>query len=176
MPMTLDAVDAFASTLPGASLGLSYGHRTWKVDDRGFAWHRPFSKADIKRFENAKPPEGDILAVRVESLDAKEALLAIGLPGFFTIPHFNGYAGLLIALKQARPADVKTAITEAYEAMRAAKPKKATTETATRPRATSNQRAIAKPTTASSKKAAGSRTAAPAKGSTKGATSRTKKR
>ena len=50
------------------------------------------------------PPPGEILAVRVESLDAKDALLEIAPPGFFTIPHFQGYAALLDrAAESARP-------------------------------------------------------------------------
>ena len=52
------------------------------------------AKADLKRFGDEAPPAGEILAVRVESLDAKEALLEIGPPGFFTIPHFQGSPGL----------------------------------------------------------------------------------
>ncbi len=112
--MTLDDVDAFAATLPGATLGTSFGHRTWKVNDKGFAWQRPFSKADLKRFGDETPPAGDILAVRVESLDAKDALLAMDLPGFFTIPHFNGYAAVLIALRKARSKDVRAAILHAF--------------------------------------------------------------
>ena len=98
--MTFDDVDEFATSLPGVTVGAKWGNRTWMVDDKGFAWQRPFSKADLKRFGDETPPAGEILAVRVEDLDAKDALLAIAPPGFFTIPHFNGYAAVLIALRQ----------------------------------------------------------------------------
>src|SRR5687767_14660762 len=98
--MTLDDVDAFATSLPGVTVGTSWGDRTWMVGDKAFAWRRPFSKADLKRFGDEKPPAGEILAVRVESLDAKDALLSMAPAGFFTIPHFNGYPALLIELRK----------------------------------------------------------------------------
>jgi hypothetical protein len=62
---------------------------------------RPFSKADIKRFGSETPPAGPILAVRVEDLAEKEAILAENHKGVFTIPHFNGYAAVLIDLSKA---------------------------------------------------------------------------
>jgi hypothetical protein len=112
--MTIDEVATFAGALPGVSLGAKYGNQTWMVGEHGFAWRRPFSKADLKRFGDETPPAGDILAVKVENLDAKDALLAMDLPGFFTIPHFNGYAAVLIQLRAARVRDVKAAITQAW--------------------------------------------------------------
>src|SRR5688572_16560716 len=104
--MTFDDVDALARTLPGVTVGLSWGTRTWSVNGKGFAWQRPFTKADLRRFGDETPPAGEILGVRVENLDAKDALLAIAPPGFFTIPHFDGYAAVLIALRKARASDV----------------------------------------------------------------------
>jgi hypothetical protein len=117
--MTLDDAAAIASGLPGVVVGTKWGNRTWMVGDRGFAWQRPFSKADLKRFGDETPPAGDILAVKVENLDAKDALLEMGLPGFFTIPHFNGYAAVLIELKRARVRDVRAAITDAWRTVSA---------------------------------------------------------
>ncbi|MCB9562846.1 MAG: hypothetical protein H6709_23430 [Kofleriaceae bacterium] len=120
--MTLDAVAAFASALPGVTVGTKWGNRTWMVGDRGFAWQRPFSKADLGRFGDDPPPAGDILAVRVENLDAKDAILAIAPPGFFTIPHLVGYPAVLIALRAARVRDVRRAIADAHATVAAAPP------------------------------------------------------
>jgi len=117
MPFTLAAVDKLARSLPGVSVGLKWGKRTWIVAEKGFAWQRPFSKADLERFGDETPPSGEILAVRVADLDAKDALLAIAPPGFFTIPHFNGYAAVLIELRRARAADVRAAILDAHRAV-----------------------------------------------------------
>jgi len=117
--MTFADVDRFAMGLPGVTVATKWGHRTWMVGDRGFAWQRQFSKADLERFGDETPPAGEILAVRVESLEAKDGLLEIGLPGFFTIPHFQGYPGLLIALRKARARDVRAALEGAHAAMAA---------------------------------------------------------
>ncbi len=125
MPTTFAVVGEFASSLPGVTVGTRFRKRTWLVDDKGFAWQRPFSKADLERFGDETPPAGEILAVSVENLDAKDALLAMAPPGFFTIPHFQGYPAVLIALRQARVGDVRAAIREAHRAVAArAKPRK----------------------------------------------------
>ena len=123
MGMTFDDVDAFARALPGVTVAAKWANRTWLVDGKFFAWQRPFSKADLKRFGDETPPAGEILAVAVESLDAKDALLAIAPPGFFTIPHFNGYAAVLIALRRARTKDVRAAIMDAFRAVASSLPK-----------------------------------------------------
>lgn len=115
--MKLDAAAAILNALPGVTVGTKWGNHTWLVGKKFFAWQRPFSKADLRRFGDETPPAGDILAVKVENLDAKDALLAIEPPGFFTIPHFNGFAAVLIELRKARARDVRAAITAAYQAV-----------------------------------------------------------
>jgi hypothetical protein len=125
MPFTLDAVHTAAMKLPDVSVGMKWRHRTWLVNDKGFIWDRPLGKTDLERFGDAVPPSGPILAARVENLDAKDALLSMGLPGFFTIQHFNGYPAVLIELRKARAADVRMAIEQAYRVVAASRPKPA---------------------------------------------------
>lgn len=127
MPLTFKDVAAIADDLPGVTIGTKWRRKTWQVGDRGFVWERPLGKTDIERFGDAPVPQGDILGVRVESLDAKDALLAMDLPGFFTIEHFKNYPGLLIELRKARKADLRAAIREAHRvatALAETKPKR----------------------------------------------------
>jgi hypothetical protein len=119
--VSLSDVEEMAAALPEVEIGERYGNRTWAVGGKGFAWERPFSKADVKRFGTDPVPDGPILAVRVEDLGEKEAVLAMDQRGFFTIPHFNGYAAVLIQLKVATKRSVRVALEDGWLACAPAK-------------------------------------------------------
>jgi len=112
--VTLDQAAELALELPEVVEGVRHGHRTWEVGGKVFAWERPYSKADIKRFGAETPPDGPILAVTVEDLGEKEAVLAEGHPGFFTISHFDGYAAVLIQLKRVRKGALRDALVDGW--------------------------------------------------------------
>ena len=101
--------------LPGTEEAARHGMRTWKVGGKAYAWERPFSKADVKRFGDEAPPDGPILALVVEDLAEKEAVLAARAgDGFFTIPHFNGYAAVLVELDKVSEDVLQEALLDAW--------------------------------------------------------------
>jgi hypothetical protein len=112
--VTLDEIAAIALGLPETTEGERHGNRTWFVAGKAFAWERPFSKADVRRFGDETPPGGPIVAFVVEDLHEKEAVLAAGQKGFFTIPHFDGYAAVLVQCKVAGKRAVRAAIVDAW--------------------------------------------------------------
>jgi len=111
---TVEEVARIALEFPDVAEGQRHGNRTWSVAGKAFAWVRPFSKADIKRFGDETPPEGPILAVRLEDLVEKEAVLAENRPGFFTIPHFDDYPAVLIQLRRVGTSLLREAITDGW--------------------------------------------------------------
>jgi hypothetical protein len=127
-----------AKALPEVTESTRYGGRTWAVGDRVFAWVRAFSKADLKRFGDEEPPSGPILAIMVADLMEKEAALAANPEAFFTIPHFNGYAAVLVQLDKVTKTTLKKALAEGCRAMARKKP-------ARKAKAASTPRARAKP-------------------------------
>lgn len=112
--VTLEDVARIASGLPEVTEGERHESRTWSVAGKCFAWERSFSKADIRRFGDQAPPAGPILAVRVADLAEKEAILGENRKGFFTIPHFDGYSGILIQLKTTTKKYLREAIVDAW--------------------------------------------------------------
>jgi hypothetical protein len=108
-----DDVRRIALALPETNERVSRDHAFWRVKDKGFVWERPLRKPDLAALGDAAPT-GPILGARVEHLGAKEALLADDPDVFFTIPHFDGYAAILVRLDRITVTDLEELITEAW--------------------------------------------------------------
>ena len=112
--VTFDDVVAVIAELPDVAETQRYGSRAWSVGNKTVAWERPFSKADVRRFGDATPPDGPILAVTVGDLGEKEAILAEHKRGVFTIPHFDGYAAVLLQLNVVSKRTARDLVIDAW--------------------------------------------------------------
>lgn len=110
---TWSDVRRIALALPDTSERLSRELRQWRVRDKLFAWERPLRRADIEALGDGAPG-GPILGARVEHLGAKEALLADDPGVFFTTPHFDGYAAILVRLERIALDELREVIVEAW--------------------------------------------------------------
>ncbi|SPM43262.1 Uncharacterized protein MNAB215_5484, partial [Mycobacterium numidiamassiliense] len=90
--------------------------RDWRVGKKLLAWERPLrpSDRDALTARGTQPPEGDILGVRVADEGVKFALINDDPAVYFTTPHFDGYAAVLVILDAIDVADLEELITEAW--------------------------------------------------------------
>src|SRR5207253_5166581 len=99
--------------MPAAEERVSRDMRQWRVRDKLFVWERPLRRSDLRALGEAAPA-GPILGARVEHLVAKEALIADDPDVFFTTPHFDGYAAVLVQLERISVEELEEVIVEAW--------------------------------------------------------------
>jgi hypothetical protein len=110
---TWDDVRRIVLDLPETSERTSRGLARWQVKEKLLTWERPLRHPDFQALGDAAP-DGDILAVWVEDLGVKEALLYDDPDVFFTTPHFDGYAVVLIRLGAIPVDELEELIIEAW--------------------------------------------------------------
>jgi hypothetical protein len=88
----------------------------WRVGKKLLAWERPLRLSDREALaaKGAQPPEGDILGVRVSDEGVKFALVDDEPEIYFTTPHFDGYAAVLVKLAEIDVRGLEELITEAW--------------------------------------------------------------
>ena len=95
---TMADLDELALAMPHATRDVSEdGRPSYLVHGKFFCFHR-------SRRPDALDPEtrermDDVLVFRVDDLDVKELLLADDRGVFFTTPHFDGYAAVLVRIR-----------------------------------------------------------------------------
>jgi hypothetical protein len=106
-------VRRIALDLPETSERPQWGNASWRVRNKPFVWERPLRQSDLRALGDAAPA-GPILGVRVEHLIAKEAMIADDPSVFFTTPHFDGYAAVLVRLDEIALDELEEVIVEAW--------------------------------------------------------------
>jgi hypothetical protein len=88
----------------------------WRVGKKLLAWERPLRLSDREALSanGSELPEGDILGVRVADEGVKFALVADEPRVYFTTPHFDGYAAVLVKLAEIDVRDLEELITEGW--------------------------------------------------------------
>jgi hypothetical protein len=109
----LDDVRRLALAMPEAVETERNGQAFWKVRDRLFVWERPLRKADLAALGD-DAPRGVILGARVPDEGAKRALVASSPDVYFTTPHFDGYAAVLVKLAEVSLAELEELVVEAW--------------------------------------------------------------
>jgi hypothetical protein len=89
-------LDELALAMPQATKELSDdGRPAYKVHDKGFCFHRERRPDAVD--ENGERLD-DVLVFRVADLDVKHLLLSDSRGIYFTTPHFDGYAAVLVRI------------------------------------------------------------------------------
>ena len=88
------------------------------VDGKQIAW--PWlERIDPKR---ARVPNPDVIGVRVASESEKEVLIDVDPDVFFTEPHYDGYAAVLVRLPAVNARELRKLLEDARECMAALPP------------------------------------------------------
>jgi len=106
-------VRQLALALPATTERESHGNSQWRVKEKLFVWERPLRKPDREAL-GEPAPNGPVLGAMVADLGEKEALLAENPEAFFTTPHFNGYAAILVRLDRITVDQLRQVVTEAW--------------------------------------------------------------
>lgn len=120
---TWNDVARIAESLPATEAGTTFRADAWKVaakpKPRSFAWVRPLNQSDVKALTalGREIPRGEILGVRTGGEHEKQALLEQFGEYVFDIPHFDGYAGVLVKLDTVPIHLLEDLIVDAWMAM-----------------------------------------------------------
>jgi hypothetical protein len=107
---TWSTVRSIARGLPDLK---EHSPRDWRVRNKMVVWERPLRPADVEALGDAVPA-GAIIGVRVSDEGVKQALIADNPDVYFTTPHFDGHAAVLIRLAAISRSELEEVVTEAW--------------------------------------------------------------
>src|SRR5579862_2517454 len=94
---TMKDLDELALAMPEATKEVAEGRPTYRVHGKMFCFHRE-PRPDAVDPETGARME-DVLAFRVADLGVKEMLLSDARGIYFTTPHWDGYAAVLMRIR-----------------------------------------------------------------------------
>lgn len=108
-------VERFVLGLPETVVEPSYGgHPALRVNRLLLGRLRFESAEDIDPTTGA--PNGEVLMLKVADLGEKEALLASDPAVYFTTPHYDGHAAVLVRLRAVDDRELEELLVEAWRA------------------------------------------------------------
>jgi hypothetical protein len=111
---TWNDVRRIAAEFPGTSeTRSSGGYAQWVVNKKLFVWERPLRPSDLAALGDAAP-KGAVLGVRTPDLELKDVLIASNPRVYFTTPHFDGYAAVLLRLARIGVVELRDVMREAW--------------------------------------------------------------
>lgn len=111
---TWDTVTKLALALPETVEERSkLGLLAWSVKKKTIAWERPLRRSDLVALGD-RAPRGSILAAYVPDLETKDAMVTTRGEIYFTTPHFDGYAMVLIRLAKISSKELREVLAEAW--------------------------------------------------------------
>lgn len=103
-------VSRIVATLPDTA---EVKPRDWRVRKKLMVWERPLRPADLEALGD-DAPDGDIIGARVADEGVKFALIADQPGVYFTTPHFDGYASVLVRLAEIAVPELTELVTDAW--------------------------------------------------------------
>jgi hypothetical protein len=96
-------LDKLALAMPEAAKEVEDGRPTYTVHGKMFCFHRGPRKDAVDSETGERLT--DVLAFRVADLGVKEMLVGDARGIYFTTPHWNGYAAVLVRIRDLKQVD-----------------------------------------------------------------------
>jgi hypothetical protein len=110
---TWDGVRRAALALPEVTEKGEPGGLSWAVRGKTFLWERPLRKGEVLALGGAMR-DAPVLGSRTADEGVKRALIADDPAVFFTTPHFDGYAAVLVWLDRIDDRTLDELATDAW--------------------------------------------------------------